>query len=197
MARKIEFDYEQAIGRATQVFWKRGYNNASLRELLTAMDIGEGSFYNLIKSKKELFLLCLANYSDTVGRRRVEPLRSGLTVRESLEAYFTKLLDELDNPRIPRICMLAGSLSNEVLAERDLKRTVLKEMTAFTDFFVECFDDGKSRGELAPDFDSMTAAQTLVTFLQGLFRVYGVLQTRQEVEKQFASLLKAFELDAT
>ena len=72
MARALEFDYDKAIDKATRVFWKNGYSGTSLRDLLKAIGIGEGSFYNTLKSKKQLYLECLKRYNDTVGRRRAE-----------------------------------------------------------------------------------------------------------------------------
>src|SRR5215471_206663 len=107
MARRIEFDYEGAIDKATRVFWKKGYSNTSLRDLLKAMGIGEGSFYNTVKSKKALYLLCLKRYGETVSRRRLDALRSGSTAQEGVRAFFKAVLDELDVPGTPRICMLA------------------------------------------------------------------------------------------
>jgi len=56
MARALEFDYDKAIDKATRVFWKNGYSGTSLRDLLKAIGIGEGSFYNTLTSKKKLYL---------------------------------------------------------------------------------------------------------------------------------------------
>ena len=55
MARAAEFDYNKAIDKATRVFWKQGYPGTSRRDLLKAIGIGEGSFYNTLKSKKRSF----------------------------------------------------------------------------------------------------------------------------------------------
>ena len=59
MARSIEFDYDQALERATRLFWRDGYAGTSLRDLLKVIGIGEGSFYNTLKSKKRLYIECL------------------------------------------------------------------------------------------------------------------------------------------
>ena len=194
MPRTIEFDRAQAIARATQLFWKKGYTNTSVRDLLKAMRIGEGSFYNTVKSKKKLYLECLKHYNDTVSRRRLEALTSKPGAGEGIRAFFKMVLDELDDPKTPRICLMAGSLSSDVLAERELNRYVVGEMNAFSARFVERLRTAKQAGELAGDVDVELAAQVLVTYLQGLFRVIRVLQNRAQVERQIESLLAGLGL---
>jgi TetR/AcrR family transcriptional repressor of nem operon len=194
MPARIEFDYERAIDRATGVFWRKGYSNASLRDLLKAMGIGEGSFYNTIGSKKRLYLECLKHYNDTVSRRRVDALLSKPSVKDGVRAFFRTVLDELDDPRTPRVCMLAASLSNDVLAERELERCVLSDMKAFFNVFKERLEGAKQSKELPENFNVEVAAQVIVTYLQGLFRVIRVLQNRVQMEQQIDMLLRGLGL---
>lgn len=193
MARRIEFDYDRAIDRATQVFWKKGYSSASLRDLMGAIGIGEGSFYNAFRSKKRLYLECLKHYNDTVLRRRLTPLLSGSSAKEGLRAFFKGVLDELDDPKTPRICLFERSLWNDVLAERELKRYVVEGMTAFSNCFLERLKSAKANGEL-PDIDPAVATQVLVTYLQGLYLVIRVLQDRAQMERQIETLLRGLGL---
>ena len=105
MARPLEFDYDKAIDKATRVFWKNGYSGTSLRDLLKAIGIGEGSFYNTLKSKKQLYLECLKRYNDTVGRRRAAALFSPSSAKEGVRGLFRTVLDDLrrstDPARLP------------------------------------------------------------------------------------------------
>lgn len=194
MSRKLEFDYPRAIDRATQLFWKKGYSNTSLRDLLKVMGIGEGSFYNTLKSKKRLYVEVLKHYNDTVSRRRLEALMSGDSAKEGVRAFFKTVLDELEDPRTPRVCLLAASLSGDVLAERELKRCVLRDMKVFLGAFQQRLRSAKQNGELPRDLDVDIAAQALVTYLQGLFRVIRVLQSRAEVERQIEAVLTGLGL---
>jgi TetR/AcrR family transcriptional repressor of nem operon len=194
MPARIEFDYARAIDRATGVFWRKGYSNASLRDLLKAMGIGEGSFYNTIGSKKRLYLECLKHYNDTVSRRRLDALLSKPSVRDGVRAFFKTVLDELDDPRTPRVCMLAASLSSDVLAERELQRCVLRDMQSFCDTFKQQLELAKQSGELSEDCNVEVAAQVIVTYHQGLFRVIRVLQNRAQVEQQIEMLLRGLGL---
>jgi TetR/AcrR family transcriptional regulator, transcriptional repressor for nem operon len=194
MARALEFDYDKAIDKATRVFWKKGYSGTSLRDLLKAIGIGEGSFYNTLKSKKELYLECLKHYNDTVGRRRAEALFSPSSAKEGVRGLFKTVLDDLDDPRTPRVCLLARSVSSEVLAERDLQKFVQTDMTAFVRAFSDRLKSAKDSGELPPGFNSEVVAQIITTHLQGLFRTALLSYDRSQLERQVDLFLTSLGL---
>jgi len=130
MGRGIEFDYDKAIDRATRVFWKTGYSNTSLRDLLKAMKIGEGSFYNTVKSKKNLYLECLKHYRATVVSQRETALFSQPSAKLGVRAFFKIVLDQMDDPKRPGLCLMAGSMSRDVLDEKELREYLMGERAA-------------------------------------------------------------------
>ena len=194
MGRPREFDRAKAIERATRLFWAKGYSNASVRELMKVMRIGEGSFYNDLVSKKSLYLECLRHYNDTVTRRRWEALTAETSIRRGVRKFFEAVLDDLDDPKTPNVCLMAGSLSADVLSARDLARYVTTELQSLEGALVERLEAARESGELAHEFDSEVAAQVIVTFLQGLFRVVRVLRSRAEMERQIEALLAGLGL---
>jgi len=194
MGRKLEFDLTRAVASATRVFWTKGYVSASMRDLLKAMRIGEGSFYHLFGSKKRLYLECLKHYSAGVLRRRVEGLLGETSVRKGVRAFFRGLLDELEDPRTPRVCLLAQSLSPEVLAEAGLDQYVTQQMQGFERLLAGRLRQARKTGELPPNFDEKVTAEIIVTYLQGFFRVVQVLKNRQEMWRQIETLLKGLGL---
>jgi TetR/AcrR family transcriptional repressor of nem operon len=115
-------------------------------------------------------------------------------VKDGVRAFFKTVLDELDDPRTPRVCMLSASLSNDVLAERELQRCVLRDMKSFFNVFKDRLEAAKKSNELPGDFNVKIAAQVIVTYLQGLFRVIRVLQNRAQVEQQVEMLLQGLSL---
>ncbi len=87
MARPLEFDRDEARTRALRLFWRKGYQGASLTDLLLAMQISRSSFYAAFGDKRSLFLECLDHYAhQTLGllaqaRRQAPPLTA-------IEAFF-------------------------------------------------------------------------------------------------------------
>jgi TetR/AcrR family transcriptional repressor of nem operon len=194
MSGKRQFDYATAINEATLLFWNKGYSNASLRGLLKVMKIGEGSFYNSFKSKKHLYLLCLKHYHETLTRKRWQVFAAEPSVRKAVRRFFAAVLDDLDDPKVPNVCLMAASLSSEVLSSRDLRKQVLDDMQAMQDMLLQRLQQGRRAGELPEEFDAAIAADIIVTYLQGFFRVVRVLHDRRHMELQIETLLRGLGL---
>ena len=190
MSGKRQFDYPAAINEATLLFWDKGYSNASLRALLKVMKIGEGSFYNSFKSKKHLYSLCLRHYHETVTRRRWQVFADEPSVRNAIRRFFEVVLNDLDDPKVPNVCLMAASLSSDVLSSRGLRKYVLDEMRAMQKMLLQRLEQAKAAGELPAAFEPATAAEVIVTYLQGFYRVVRVLHDRKHMEQQIEALLK-------
>jgi TetR/AcrR family transcriptional regulator, transcriptional repressor for nem operon len=194
MSGKKRFDYAGAVNAAALLFWDKGYSNASLRGLLKVMKIGEGSFYNAFKSKKHLYLLCLKHYHEVLTRRRWQAFAAEPSVRKAIRRFFAAVLDNLDDPKVPNVCLMAASLSNDVLSSRELRKYVLDEMRAMQGMLLRRLQQGKATGELPAAFDAAVSAEVIVTYLQGFYRVVRVLHDRKHMERQIETLLKGLGL---
>ncbi|WP_275288591.1 TetR/AcrR family transcriptional regulator [Halomonas elongata] len=78
------FDRETALARAMEVFWERGFDNASLGELTHAMGINSPSLYAAFGSKEALFQEAMAFYVKTAGSGIWEPVDSLATARDAI-----------------------------------------------------------------------------------------------------------------
>lgn len=194
MGRGIEFDYDKAIDRATRVFWKTGYSNTSLRDLLRAMKIGEGSFYNTVKSKKNLYLECLKHYRATVINERHTALFSQKSAKLGVRALFKTVLDQMDDPKRPGLCLMAGSLSRDVLDEKDLREYIVGESAASGSRFIGLLKSAQESGELPKELDPTAVVQIILTYIHGMSRAAQISYDRQRIERQVEVLLKGLGL---
>ena len=195
MGGTLEFDRTVALDQATRLFWKSGYAGTSLRDLLAGMGIGEGSFYNTLKSKKHAYLACLQHYNATVGRRRAEAFASAPTAALAVRALFATVLDCLDDPNTPSpVCLMAGTMTEEVLADLDLRGYVEEQMTALAAGMTARLEADKQQGLLPGNLDPATLVPILVTYMQGLWRMALVAYDRPAMERQVSVFLSALGL---
>jgi TetR/AcrR family transcriptional regulator, transcriptional repressor for nem operon len=195
MARTLEFDYETTLERATRLFWKGGYVGTSLRDLLKEMGIGESSFYNTLKSKKRAYLECLKHYNETVDRKRSKEFLEAPTAALGVRALFKTMLESLDDPDTPSaICMMAGSLTHEVLDEAELRQYIEGRISTVQDAMIARMSADKRAGLLTEGFEPQLVVPVIITYMQGLWRMALVSYERSRFERQIDVFLTGLGL---
>ena len=70
MARSKEFDEEHALALAMDLFWRQGYENTSLADLIQEMGIARQSLYDTFGDKRTLYLKAMAFYRQRTNSSR-------------------------------------------------------------------------------------------------------------------------------
>jgi AcrR family transcriptional regulator len=79
--RPREFDTEEALDRAMEIFWRKGYEGTSVSDLTECLGITRPSLYAAFGNKEELFRLVLQRYEAKIVTYRPQAL-SAPTARE-------------------------------------------------------------------------------------------------------------------
>src|SRR5213594_2671193 len=90
--RPREFDIEKALDRAMEVFWRKGYEGASLPDLTKAMGINRPSMYAAFGNKEALFRRALDRYAQGPAHYVSDALNAP-TAREAIERLFFGVID--------------------------------------------------------------------------------------------------------
>ncbi|MFP5296803.1 MAG: TetR/AcrR family transcriptional regulator, partial [Alphaproteobacteria bacterium] len=86
--RPRSFDRDQALTRAMEVFWAKGYADASMAELTAAMGVSAPSLYAAFGSKEQLFREAVELYQRTQGADAWRCLDGDMPVRDAVEALL-------------------------------------------------------------------------------------------------------------
>src|SRR5688500_17890997 len=99
--RPRAFDADKALDRALKVFWKKGYEGASLPDLTKAMGINRPSLYAAFGNKEALFRKALARYAAGPAAYvcRAMEARTARAVFEQLLAGAIEMQADRRNPR--------------------------------------------------------------------------------------------------
>src|ERR687894_1938309 len=93
MARHKEFNRDEALGRAMEVFWSRGYEAASVGELVEHMGINRQSLYDTFGDKHSLYLQALDRYEQVESRKLFEVLQRPASVKKAFKDLFNGVVE--------------------------------------------------------------------------------------------------------
>ena len=134
---------------------------------------------------KAAYLESLKHYDATVNRKRREAFFSAPTAALGIRALFKAVLDCLDDPHTPSpVCLMAGALTSEVLAEPDLRKYVEEQVSTLAEVMIERMVSDKKAGHLSEEFEPQIVVPVIVTYLQGIWRMALVTYNRKKYEKQ-------------
>ncbi len=162
--RPREFDEEQALAEAAQLFRERGYEPTSMLALSEVMGMGEQSIYNAFGSKENLFQQALDQYCLEI-ERDLQVLLPPTASLEAIESLFSTVVNVLG--RGGPTCLVAQTCIRFDEVDQVSMRTASKCMRNIEKFFLNAVKNAVDRGELLCD-DPRTVARFLNMTMQGL-----------------------------
>ena len=168
MARPREFNREQVLERAMQVFWSKGYTATSMRDLTDAMGLSKSSLYDTFGSKHDLFLESIDYYRDNVSAqvRSVADLEK--PADQVILAVLSRAVDRILEPNGRRGCFLnncaveVGPI-DEAAAERCRAGLGMMEET-----FLRLVRRAQLEGSISPTRDAVSLARYLTSTVNGI-----------------------------
>ncbi len=165
--RPREFDADEALDRALEVFWRKGYEGASLSELTEAMGINRPSLYAAFGNKEELFRKALDRYADGPAAYTREALNAP-TARGVLERLLHGAAEALTHPDYPPGCLgVHGALSCGEAAE-SIRDELSARRAAYEVLLRQRLERARTEGDLATDIACADLARLVMTVMQGM-----------------------------
>lgn len=168
MGRPREFDEGQALERAMQVFWAKGYEPASLHDLTRAMGLSRSSLYETFGSKHGLFLAALERYGDLIVGRLAAELAGDGSPRQAIARVFELAVDSATRQRDRRGCFLGNCAVEVAPSDRAAAARVRAGLARMEDAFHAAIVGAQRAGEIAPGRDPRALARYLTSSLNGL-----------------------------
>lgn len=166
--RPLEFDPDAALDAAMQVFWRNGYENTSMQDLLEVMQISKSSLYQAFGGKQALFERCMTRYGDEmIGslREALEASPSGLSfIRQFLES----VLDEARGVCETRGCLVLNTANEFARRNPRIAEAVSRGLNRFHEVLLAAVERTQKEGDIPPDRNASMLATYLVSSMSGL-----------------------------
>src|SRR5579864_6482938 len=164
--RPRSFEETEAVEKAIQVFWWKGYDGVTIDDLVAGMGVGRPSLYAVFGDKRAIFLRALRAYAKQKGASAATALFSPQGLRDSIASFLKYNVERATEKGSARGCLLecVAPLVNDSEV-----RQFLQNAAAGAAALVEGrFRDAISAGEIPSDFPVAVRAIQVTDFARGL-----------------------------
>ena len=189
--RPRSFCKDMALDKAMNVFWRHGYEGASMSMLTEAMGINSPSLYACFSSKEGLFKAVLERYD----QRRVQFMQECLDqpTPQEVAAFFlygvVAFTADTGGKTPPGCLMLQGGLS---CCEEEIPNVLARHRAEKEAMLCARFEQAKKTGELAKDADAPALARYLGVMANGICVQAAAGATVEQLREVAAIALQGF-----
>jgi TetR/AcrR family transcriptional repressor of nem operon len=185
MARPRQFDSDEALAKAMQVFWQNGYCATSLDDLEAKMGLKRQSIYGAFGDKRSLFLKALKFYREQVLAFIREQLTGSSSPKQAIYKTVHRLAQGglIDGEKCG--CFFANTAIELADHDSDVAAEIKYMFERLEHYFTEVIERGQQCGEISKRYSSQLLAKFIMNAINGL----RILDKTQPSEEEIEGLL--------
>jgi TetR/AcrR family transcriptional repressor of nem operon len=169
MARPRQFDEQDAVVRATELFWRRGYHATSVRDLGDELKLTPSSLYRTFTDKHTLFLRALDHYRATESAQAERLLGAdSQPIRQVLRDWMLWLITCPPDGEPGRGCFVVNTATELGTTDDQVSQRTEAAFEVTRQALRSLLLQGRLKGELPADLDVDAAVELLFTTVLGL-----------------------------
>ncbi|MFT3974893.1 MAG: TetR/AcrR family transcriptional regulator [Amaricoccus sp.] len=165
--RPPAFDRDEVLAKATETFWRLGYEGASIAELTAAMGITPQSLYAAFTSKADLHREALAWYQAHIGASATRAFEDRDVVT-ALAGVLRESAHEFTRPDRPHGCMISTAVLTCAVENEPVARHVSSLRNTTLDLLKARIERGIAEGQLKQATDAAALARFVGAMIQGM-----------------------------
>lgn len=178
MARTKEFDENDVLRKAMELFWRQGYEKTSMQDLVEHMGIHRRSMYDTFGDKHSLFMKALERYCDLMRSKIETQMKQQQSAKQAIRSLFELTIHRTDQQ--PVGCLLVNTAVELAIHDQEAAETVSKRFSNTERVLYELLLRGQKSGEISVHHDAKKLSWFLNNSLAG-FRV--MVKTTDDKEK--------------
>ncbi len=189
MPRHEQFDTDDVLMRAMNLFWRQGYRATSMTELAKVMGLGRANIYREFGNKHGLFVRALRHYDKVWRENWLADLTKSSSPREAILDVFEAAIDACLADGSRDGCLLINTALELSPHDPEVEDIVTRAFTEMEAFFRTSVERGKALGEIR----DTVAEERTASALLGLFIGLRVLVRSRPEEPLLRSIMQQAE----
>jgi TetR/AcrR family transcriptional repressor of nem operon len=183
-----QFDEQEMIATALDVFWRKGLHDATMQDLAVATGVQRGSLYNAYGDKEAIFQRAFDQYAGQLTDSCGQALAEGDDIAARLRSFLDLLIVNMTSGSPPRGCLttrtaLDGAISSAAVRQR--VQGVLGQLEQLVSKAISSAPDKR----LAANANRL--ARVVVTFTRGLAVMERAGYSRKQLKESATTFVDA------
>ena len=187
---KKQINKANLLAQGVQLLMQQGYHGTGLKEILDAVQIPKGSFYNYFASKESYAAEVIQHYIEPFITQLQEHLHGPeLDGLSALKNYFDALIAELEREQFKGGCLL-GNLMGEIGDTSELcQKSLQLAVHRYQDALATGLKKAQAEGTVRIDKSAEDMADLLVNAWQGALLRMKIEQSAEPLKQCCDALL--------
>ena len=168
MARKKEFDEDELLEKALNLFWKKGYHATSAQDLVDSLGINRSSLYNTYTDKRTLFIKSLKRYQQQRTGLMISTLQQSQHIGETIKQIFNNIIDEDMADSMKKGCFMVNTAVELSMQDAEINDIVNANNQSVEDALVASIEKGRQSGQFLNPLSSRAIAQFIFATISAL-----------------------------
>jgi TetR/AcrR family transcriptional repressor of nem operon len=182
-----QFDEDEVIAIALDVFWRKGLHDATMQDLAAATGVQRGSLYNAYGDKEAIFLRAFDQYAVQFLETAGHALAEG-NVAMRLRNFFDVIIVNMTSGSPSRGCLTTRTALDAAISSEDVRERVQGLLSRLEQLISKAI--GSAAGKPAT-IDANRLARVVVTFTRGLAVMERAGHSRKQLRESATTFVDA------
>src|SRR5882757_3012237 len=182
-----QFDEQEVIAIALDVFWRKGLHDATMQDLAAATGVQRGSLYNAYGDKEAIFLRAFDHYAEQFLRSVGRALAEG-NAAAGLRNLFDMIIVNMTGGSPPRGCLTTRTALDAAISGPEVRQRVQDLLGRLEQLIAKAISAAPGRRSAQ---DANRLARVIVTFTRGLAVMERAGYSRRQLKESAATFIDA------
>ncbi|WP_153799780.1 TetR/AcrR family transcriptional regulator [Foetidibacter luteolus] len=168
MARSKEFNEEEVLKKAMNLFWDKGYNGTSMQDLIDGLGISRSSLYDTFGDKRQLYIKALELYQQQYGGQLCTLIKESATAKEAVRELLNLVVGDLLGDKQRKGCFSVNAGVELATHDEEISGMLCQNEQQLEKVFLKVIKDGQKSGELTTSADPQALTRFLMNTVKGL-----------------------------
>ncbi|MGY3586334.1 TetR/AcrR family transcriptional repressor of nem operon [Bradyrhizobium sp. USDA 4341] len=182
-----QFDEDEVIATALDVFWRKGLHDATMQDLAAATGVLRGSLYNAYGDKEAIFLRAFDRYTGQFLEAAGNALSHG-DAATGLRQFFDMIIVNMTDGSPPSGCLTTRTALDAAISSADVRQRVQDVLTRLEQLIGKAIGTAPGKHSAA---DANRLARVIVTYTRGLAVMERAGYSRKQLRELAATFIDA------